>query len=123
MPTVLVMEPDRELGGLMGLLLAEAGWAPLVVQTVEMAVDCLYHEPVAVIVTELSDRALPEPGWEAPRRLRDVTATTPILVFTHHSAARDGCASEPGVEAVLVKPIDLDRLVTRVTELAEAPTA
>ena len=120
MPTVLVMEPDLEIGGLMHILLSEAGCAPLVVPTVELAVDCLQREQVAVIVTELADRPLPDPLWEAPRRLREVTSTTPILVFTHHSAARAVCAREHGVEAVLVKPSDLDHLVKWVTELADS---
>lgn len=121
MPTVLVMEPDRELGALMHTLLLEAQCAPLVVTTVEMAVDCLGREQVAVIVTELLDRPSLEPLWEAPRRLREATPTTPILVFTHHHAARHIPPAERGVEAVLVKPIDLDRLVNRVAELADAP--
>ncbi len=119
MPTVLVMEPDRELGALIHALLSETACAPLVVHSIETAVDCLRREQVAVIVTELLDRPYQEPLWEAPRRLHEVTPTTPILVFTHYPGARDVPASERGVEEVLVKPIDLDRLVNRVAELAE----
>ena len=118
MPTVLVMEPDRELGALMHALLSEEACRPLVVHSIETAVDCLRREQVAVIVTELLDHVNGGPLWEAPRRLREVTPTTPILVFTHHSDARDASAIEGVVEALLVKPIDLDRLVNRVAELA-----
>ena len=123
MPTVLVMEPDRELGALMHALLSEAACAPLVVPTIDMAVDCLGREPVAVIVTELLDRPSLEPLWEAPRRLREATPTTPILVFTHHSTVRHVCPAERGVAAVLVKPVDLDRLVNCVAELAGEPAS
>ena len=118
MPTVLVMEPDRELGALMYALLSEAECAPVVVSNIDMAVDCLGREQVAVIVTELVDRPCLASLWEAPRRLREATPTTPILVFTHHSTVRDVSPTERGVEAIMVKPIDLDRLVNRVAELA-----
>ena len=121
MPTVLVMEPDRELGALMHALFSEAACATLVVPTIDMAVDCLGRVEVAVIVTELVDRPSLEALWEAPRRLREVTPTTPILVFTHHSPVRHDPPAERGVAAVLVKPVDLDRLVNCVTQLVGAP--
>jgi len=69
----------------------------------------------------LMDMSLPEiDGWEATRQLRaaPATAKVPIIALTAHAMAGDrDKAIEAGCDDYDTKPIELDRLLGKMTAL------
>ena len=72
----------------------------------------------------LMDMGLPGiDGWEATRRLKanDDTAHLPVIGLTAHAMATDRARSlEAGCDEFETKPIDLPRLLDKITRLLPA---
>jgi len=75
----------------------------------------------------LMDMSLPEiDGWEATRQLRAApeTQTVPIIALTAHAMAGDReKALEAGCNDYDTKPIELDRLLKKMSALLASETA
>jgi CheY-like chemotaxis protein len=73
----------------------------------------------------LMDLSLPEiDGWEAMRRLRadPGSATLRIIALTAHAMAEDRQkATEAGCDDFDTKPVDIERLITKMTALLARP--
>ena len=73
----------------------------------------------------LMDMSLPEiDGWEATRQLKSQSATAkiPIIALTAHAMAGDReKAIQAGCDDYDTKPVDLGRLIEKMTKLLSKP--
>ncbi len=123
MPRVLIVEDDELNRDSLRRLLRRRGYDIL------LAVDG--EEALAVAAAErpdaiLMDMRLPGiDGWEATRRLKGdpETRAIPIIALTAHAMASDRDQSlAAGCDDHDTKPIDLDRLLSKIGALvSEAP--
>ena len=114
---VLVVDDDRRVREALALLLDRAG---AVVDTAESAaaarVKMAEHMPAVLV----SDIAMPgENGYQFLRQLRAAGCAVPAIALTAHATRSDiERARAAGYEIHLAKPVDFDKLVARIDELA-----
>jgi CheY-like chemotaxis protein len=130
--TVLVVENDGAIGEVVLAVLADAGYAALVLpdarpEAVLAAVDRL--EPACVLLDGGGRRGY-DASWEVAAALRVRARPVPAVMFTvDDAAAREaetGASARSraaGFAAVLPKPFDLDELLGAVARAASAARA
>lgn len=121
MPKILLVEDNEMNRDMLSRRLARKGFE------VEMAVDGLagveraLAEPYDLI---LMDMSLPEiDGWEATRRIRQAERghRVPIIALTAHAMAGDReKALEAGCDDYDTKPVEIERLLGKITALLPA---
>ena len=121
MPRILLVEDNEMNRDMLSRRLARKGF------TVDMAVDGRQGVEMGKAGGYdliLMDMSLPEiDGWEATRQLRAAkeSATVPIIALTAHAMAGDrDKALEAGCNDYDTKPIELDRLLGKMTALLPA---
>lgn len=114
--TVLVVEDDAALRGLLADILADEGYAVLEAERGARGLElALEHAPALI----LTDQGLPEmSGLELLERLRagESTRHIPVVLISGLGAEVGPGGSHP--DRILMKPFDLDVLITHVAGLA-----
>ena len=113
--TVLIVEDEAYLAGLLSDVLKEAGYE-VVLATAGRAADRVREESPSAIVIDYLMPGLN--GDEVVDRIRSLVPndTPPLILVTGLSNARD-LARDLGAEAYLRKPFDVNRLVGLVDQL------
>lgn len=111
---VLIIEDDRALAELMAQVLEEEGFSTLVAHTLVDAREVLAQTgpEVEVVVSDLVELE----GSDLLGRvatLRGLAGDRPLIVCTGRSEATS-LTDDPGVTGVIIKPFDLDDLVSLV---------
>lgn len=116
MINILVVEDDAKLNQSVCTYLTNNGYSVKGCLNPNEAYDAMYGTLYDLII---SDIMMPEiDGFEFAETVRSLNKTIPILFMT----ARDDIASKQkgfraGIDDYMVKPIDLDELILRVTAL------
>ena len=120
LPRVLVVEDDAAVQPVMAEMLARAGYAVRTVASAPHALTAVAAERPALILLDLGLPGMN--GWEVLQQLRAEGAPLPVvLVMAYsHLAAQ---ALEAGAAATLLKPFDLNDLLSLVARLLGGPPA
>ncbi|MBC1795016.1 response regulator transcription factor [Listeria booriae] len=116
MINILVVEDDVKLNHITCTYLANSGYAAKGCLNPQEAYDLMYSNRYSLII---SDIMMPKiDGFEFAETVRGLDKDIPILFMS----ARDDLAAKQkgfrlGIDDYMVKPIDLDELVLRVTAL------
>jgi CheY-like chemotaxis protein len=121
MPRVLLVEDNEMNRDMLSRRLQKRGFDVLIATTgLEGVTRALSERPDLVLM----DMSLPEiDGWEATRRLRaDVEGSTlRIIALTAHAMEGDRERSlAAGCDDFETKPVDMDRLIKKMTALLQA---
>ena len=112
---LLLVEDNENSRDMLSRRLTQRGYEVVVAQDGEEALDKASREHPDVILMDIS---LPKlNGWEVTRRLRTMPDTQhlPVIALTAH--ARPGAmerAIKAGCDDFDTKPVDMDRLVTKI---------
>ncbi len=124
MPKILLVEDNEMNRDMLSRRLARKGFDVVIAADGEQAVAMAQSEAPALILMDIS---LPIfDGWEATRRLKAApeTKSIPIIALTAHAMAGDREKSlEAGCDDYDTKPIELPRLLEKMTALLERPRA
>lgn len=113
MVTLLLVEDDPALGGLLFEYLTTAGYRVLWAVDGEEALDVLDQQPIDVLVTDIMMPRLD--GRALTEQLRDAGYTLPILMLTALETLPDKKKGfRAGADDYLVKPVDLEELELRI---------
>ncbi|OWK35614.1 response regulator [Fimbriiglobus ruber] len=125
MPTLLVVDDERENIELLARRLGRRGFTVIAAASAEEALaKAVADHPDAILM----DVKMPDvDGYEATRRLKALPATRhiPVVTLTAHAMQEDcNQALAAGADEYETKPVDLDRLVTKLrTLLAKTASA
>lgn len=111
---VLVVENDFDILQIIGHLLTEEGYEPILCKSEKGIFDVVLNKQPDVILLDIFK--ITEQGTELCRTLKasEKTQHIPVIVLSTHPeihAVKDGCADE-----ILTKPFDLDNLLDVVKE-------
>lgn len=116
--TVLIIEDDPVIRGILQMNLAEQGYEVLSAEDGLTGVRTAKERQPGII---LMDIRLPNiTGWEATRRLKvePKTAQIPIIALTAQSTSKDlNRCFESGCDAFMTKPIQFAQLFTKIEML------
>ncbi|TCI20562.1 response regulator transcription factor [Exiguobacterium sp. SL-9] len=113
MVTILLVEDDPALGGLLHEYLTTSGYRVHLAVDGEEALDVLEREPIDLMVTDVMMPRLD--GRELTEQLRDAGYTFPILMLTALETLPDKKKGfRAGADDYLVKPVDLEELELRI---------
>ena len=121
MAKILLVEDNDINADMLGRRLTRRGFAVVRAADGLQAVELAQSEHPDLI---LMDMSLPEiDGWEATRRVKGdaATATIPVIALTAHAMVsdRERCLAA-GCNEFETKPVDLERLLQKMTALLPA---
>jgi CheY-like chemotaxis protein len=120
MSTVLVIEDDPDMRGLLVLMLEEQGHDVRAAANGLAALDVVHHARPDVILLDMKMPVMD--GWEFARRYRvECGDPSPIVVMTAAEDPRKP-AEEIGAAGWLAKPVELDVLFDTVKQVATPHT-
>ncbi|MBQ3161252.1 MAG: response regulator transcription factor [Oscillospiraceae bacterium] len=114
--SVLVCEDDRNIRKLMCEYLLQDGYTVLESSNGEEALGILSENHIDLLITDVM---MPEmDGFELVREIRKTGAEIPVLIITAKASVEDkktgfGC----GADDYMVKPIDMEEMLLRVSAL------
>ena len=118
MTKVLLVEDNEMNRDMLSRRLAKKGYDVVVAVDGQQGVDMASSESPDIILLDMSLPVMD--GWTAASHLKanGVTASIPIIALTAHALAGDReKALEAGCDDYDVKPIDLKRLLGKMTDL------
>ena len=121
MANILVIEDDASVAQFLNSLLSAAGHSAATASDGEAGLNAACTAPPDLI---LCDMHLPRmTGWQVIRALKADAATraVPVIALTAYGTAEDREeAYDAGCDAYEAKPIDVERLLMRVTAMLGA---
>jgi CheY-like chemotaxis protein len=113
---VLVVDDQQELRDLLGEVLTDLGCALTVVGNGSTALDALERHAFDLVLTDL---LLPgASGWEIARAVKRRTPATRVILMSG-KVIPETQRVEALVDATLMKPVDLQRLLARIAEVVD----
>lgn len=119
---LLIVDDEPENVELLSRRLTRRGFTVLTANTAEEALTKALAEQPAVIVMDIKMPVVD--GFEATRRLKadPRTAPIPVIALTAHAMQEDrDKALAAGASEYETKPVDLDRLLSKIKTLVDSP--
>ncbi|MCB1061595.1 MAG: response regulator [Verrucomicrobiae bacterium] len=120
MPTILLVEDNEMNRDMLSRRLERRGYTVIMAVDGETGVAMAESESPDLILMDLSLPGID--GWEATRLLKQnpKTANTPVIALTAHALSDDeGKAIAAGCDDFDTKPVDLKRLLEKISVLLE----
>jgi CheY-like chemotaxis protein len=116
---VLVIENTPAVSHVLNALLDSEGYQVLLTDTLSGGMAVLRRVlPALVVADSFSSSSTDAISRLQP--LRELAAPAPVLLFTAHRDITEEAARAAGFAGVLPKPFDIDDLLARVAEVADA---
>ncbi len=114
-PRILIVDDDSGQRSLLDSFLRGQGFATLLVDSGERALETLRQEDIALMISDVRMPGLS--GLETLRQARQHHAALPVLLVTAYADIREAVgAMRDGAVNYLAKPIDLDELLASVQQ-------
>ena len=115
---ILVVEDDEAVRQTTAAVLEDAGYTVRTMEDGGNVVEAIAARRPALILLDLSLPVLD--GWEVLEKLRAQGGAPPVVMMTGHSHMA-GRALEAGAAAAILKPFNIDELISVVNRVLETP--
>jgi CheY-like chemotaxis protein len=118
MTKILLVEDNEMNRDMLSRRLIRRGFQVVFAMDGQQGIDLARSERPDVILMDMSLPIID--GWEASRRLKadDATRSVPVIALTAHAMSGDReKAIEAGCDDYDTKPVELDRLITKIERL------
>lgn len=112
--TILVVDDDPDIAGVMRELLAVEGYRALVAPSIGLARDILAAFRVGLVITDAFPPDVSGDRWAPLQPLIDASNGIPLVLCSAHDVARYADFAAHGIAAYLPKPFDLADLLALV---------
>lgn len=123
MPTIVLVDDDRDFASLVSELLRENGWDVVICAEEDDAVRCVREAQPAVVILDVRMRSR-ESGWHILEQMENAPDLRGIPVIVCSAAVDDMERRAAWMEARgvrrLVKPFDIDDLLTLIARSLNA---
>ncbi|GEM_PF-88775 len=120
MATILLVEDNEMNRDMLSRRLERRGYVVICAMDGQQGVELARRSPPDLILMDMSLPVLD--GWQATRLIKEdpVTRHIPVIALTAHAMAEDERkARESGCDDYDTKPVELDRLLKKMTKLLE----
>jgi two-component system cell cycle response regulator DivK len=121
MPRVLLVEDNEMNRDMLSRRLIRRGFEVIFAVDGQQGVDLARSERPDIILMDMSLPVID--GWEATRRVKadNATRSVPVIGLTAHAMSGDReRAIEAGCDDYDTKPVELDRLISKIERLLSA---
>ena len=121
MPRVLLVEDNEMNRDMLSRRLIRRGFEVIFAVDGQQGVDLARSERPDIILMDMSLPVID--GWEATRRVKadNTTRSVPVIGLTAHAMSGDReRAIEAGCDDYDTKPVELDRLISKIERLLSA---
>ena len=118
--TILVVDDDPDIAGVMRELLAVEGYRVLVAPSIGLARDILAAFRVGLVITDGFHSGMYADRWTPLQPLVDAAAGRPLVLCSAHDLARYADFAAHGIAAYLPKPFDFADLLALVGSFLRA---
>ena len=121
MPRILLVEDNEMNRDMLSRRLIRNGYEVVIAVDGQQGVDMAISENPDLILMDMSLPVID--GWEATRQIKsnDATKKIPVIALTAHAMAGDReKAMEMGCDDYDTKPVEIARLLEKMTALLEA---
>jgi DNA-binding response OmpR family regulator len=118
---ILLVDDDPAIRGFTSLILESEGFAVVTAADGAEGLQLVHDEvPEAIVL----DMMMPDvSGWDFLQQWREDADYRPVPIIVVTACGEEIRADELGVQAIFTKPLDLDRLIGKLTRLLARPVA
>src|SRR5258708_16929920 len=123
MPRILLVEDNEMNRDMFSRRLIRNGYEVVIAVDGQQGVDLALSQRPDLILMDMSLPVID--GWEATRRIKaeGTTSKIPVIALTAHAmAGHPEKAIEAGCDGYATKPVEIARLLGKMTALLEAPS-
>ncbi len=114
--SILTVDDDPQIAELLHDMLKAQGHDVVLAEDGEHAVELMEKHHFDVVLTDLGMPGMN--GWEVARRIKEISASTPVLLLTGWGADYEGRdLAEKGVDGVLCKPFKSRELLGAIAQV------
>lgn len=118
---VLLVDDEEEFVSTLAERLEIRGFAPRTATNGEQALQMIETDPYDVIVLDLMMPGMG--GIDVLKEIKRLLPALPVILLTGHGSTREGMEGmQYGAFDYLMKPLDIDELITKIREAATGKT-
>jgi len=115
METILIVDDEKNYPPILGAVMEDEGYEPLLANSAEEALNILMHSDVDLVLTDMKMPSMD--GIELLEKVKEKDPELPVIMMTAHGTVEKAVeAMQKGAYSYIMKPFDNDSLIVFVNK-------